>query len=332
MLRASGPRPRHASTPPVRRGGFVLPSALLVLVLVGGLLLDGALRFRTQRLHALNAVEAVRATTAAYAGVAHALARLDDWARSAQEAEESEGPVSRRLSLDEVVDDLTRFPLGHESYYSVRVRDAASRLSVNHASREELERVFRALGVSWDRAAFLAQGIVFRRQDGAENLGAEWRRTGSGGLSHPADAPVPIPFFSQVDLLAVPGMDPEILQVVAEYITVAGTGVVNLNSAPWAVLQALPGFTEETASSVLDRRARGEGIADLPELAAGLSAPARAALNEGFSALAGRATFATTHVEIVSVGGSPASMIQRTIHALALRRGASVQLLWMIES
>jgi type II secretory pathway component PulK len=68
------------------------------------------------------------------------------------------------------------------------------------------------------------------------------------------------------DLPLVPGVGDAVAVDVAPYVTVWSDGIVNINSAPEAVLAALPGLGPSEAKSLIERR-------DAGELFSGTSAP-----------------------------------------------------------
>ncbi|HEX2636177.1 MAG TPA: type II secretion system protein GspK [Gemmatimonadales bacterium] len=68
------------------------------------------------------------------------------------------------------------------------------------------------------------------------------------------------------DLPLVPGVGDAVAVDVAPYVTVWSDGIVNINSAPEAVLAALPGLGPAEAKSLIERR-------DAGELFSGTSAP-----------------------------------------------------------
>ena len=61
------------------------------------------------------------------------------------------------------------------------------------------------------------------------------------------------PFREIEELQHVMGMTPEIYSTVSPYLTTRGTAAVNLNTAPVAVLRALPGMTDATLDRILHR-------------------------------------------------------------------------------
>jgi len=153
-------------------------------------------------------------------------------------------------------------PLGEGRYRAAAV-DVNSRINVNLATEQMLAALLEEAGLSVDDAAALAQAILdwidgddLRRAQGAE--AAEYRQL---GLDHlPRNGPVP----TLDELLWVRGMTPEILYGaaddrgagIAQWLTVHGSGKINLNTAPREVLAALPGFTPSVVAVVLDLRQR----------------------------------------------------------------------------
>jgi len=159
-------------------------------------------------------------------------------------------------------------PLGDGRYRVVAV-DVNSRINVNLATEQMLTTLLAEAGRPANDAEALAQAILdwidgddLRRAQGAE--AAEYRRL---GLDHlPRNGPI----ATLEELLHVRGMTPEIplrrgerpLGVRAPAIRDravvdrAGSGRINLNTAPREVLAALPGFTPAVVAVVLDLRQR----------------------------------------------------------------------------
>jgi type II secretory pathway component PulK len=136
--------------------------------------------------------------------------------------------------------------------------DVNSRINVNMATEQMLTTLLAEAGRPANDAEALAQAILdwidgddLRRAQGAE--AAEYRRL---GLDHlPRNGPV----ATLDELLHVRGMTPEILYGpagIARWLTVQGSGRINLNTAPREVLAALPGFTPAVVAVVLDLRQR----------------------------------------------------------------------------
>jgi general secretion pathway protein K len=310
------------------RRGFVLVAALWLLVALSAVGLDFSLHARGARLSAANSIDDSRARAAAWAGVAHVRAQLAD--RLLVRAADGRTPAEAR-PLDPWV-PLDRFGprdsivLG-DTRYAVRLRDAGAALNVNRAGEDELRRLFVALRIDAGDADRLAQAIAdwrdaddLRRGRGAER--ADYVRADLPGVPRNGD------LRELAELLDVSGMTPALFQRLRPYLTVVGSGQVNLNAADLPVLLALPGMTPEAAGVVLRARRSGRALSTVHELSLQLSPPARAALDAELARLLMRATFETREVEIISSGWMAGSPLRSHVEALLVRGGDHAFLVW----
>lgn len=102
------------------------------------------------------------------------------------------------------------------------------------------------------------------------------------------------------------------------FLTVDGSGVVNLSGAPARVLAALPGMTAEAVDRVLARRTIGRPVASLDELAGLLSPSARAALLARYAELARLAVFAPARLIVTAEGWWGGAGARATIEVVAV--------------
>lgn len=154
---------------------------------------------------------------------------------------------------------------------SVQIDDEAGKLNPNRAPKEMLVRLFHALGLSQGSAKALA--------DAAE----AWRTpVAEGGMNDTEDAyyqnlpqpylPPHADFQSVGEILLVRGVTPELyygqyvtrpdghverLPGLLDCLTVNSNGpAININSAPYPVLMAVPGMDPEVANSIVQGRKR----------------------------------------------------------------------------
>jgi general secretion pathway protein K len=313
------------------RPGFALLAALWLLVALSVVGLEFSLQARQHRLAAANLLETGRARAAAEAGLEHSRARLADRLRV---AELRAGTVDPRHLADPWADVdqlLTRPVRLDEAGYSLALRDANSALNVNRATEQELRDLFTALRIDHGRADEIAQSIMDWRDgdDLPRARGAErdyYLRRGSPVLPRNA------PFEELAELVHVRGVTPEILERVRPFLTVAGTGRVNLNAAPPEVLIALPGMTDEAIAVLLGLRRQGRRLGNLFELGNALSPGAAAILQAELPNLLSRATMETREVEVLSVGRAEDGVLSVSIHALLVRSGGSIYVVRKVES
>lgn len=303
-----------------RRDGFALMAALWLVVLVGATGYELSVRSRTRRLAVANALEQVQAQAAAEAGLETVRAELEQ--RLAH-------PLLDRTQrmADAVADpwaNLSLLPadtiqLGDERT-SAHVVDAGTRLQVNRATEGDIRRLLEALPMDASVADRLAQRIVdwrdaddFPRARGAER--ADYLRAGARVLPANAD-------FDQVEeLRSIDGMTPDVYRRIAPYLSVRGSGQINLNAAPRTVLLALPGLTEEVIDALLRARQDRQPVRSLGELAQRVSSGARAALASASAELAARAVFDTREVEVQATGWLDGSPVHVRASALYQRSG-----------
>jgi general secretion pathway protein K len=307
--------------------GFALVAALWLLVAISAVALELSVRARDRRLAAGNVAEHTRSLAAAQGGVEHARARLE---RRLGEAAALRSGFAAEAVFDPWYAAAALFPdsvaLG-ETRYRVSIGDVGARLNLNRAGEEELRRLFTALRVDAGRADRVAQAILdwrdpdhLHRARGAER--EDYLRRASPVL--PRDAP----FQELSELLHVKGMTPELYERARPYLTLLGTGQVNLNAADLPVLAALPGMTEEAVGVIVrQRRSRGR-ITDLTALSQELSPGARALFLADFPALLSRTTLETREVEIHSEGWTAGGRVRARVQALMVRSGSTAFLVW----
>ncbi|MEX1183304.1 MAG: hypothetical protein WEF86_08700 [Gemmatimonadota bacterium] len=323
------------------RSGFVLIAALWLIVALSAVALDSALRSQPARLAAANRLDETRAREAALAGVELVRSRLT--AATLNRAEQiradvsrQEGSSGRRQSVRSLlsVDDVWRDPQGlvppgmslGDAEFSVTVRGTGERLNINEAD-EEMIRAFLSQGLRNDYAAAdqLTQAILdWRDEDDLPRLnGGEREQYLEDGLPV---LPPNRPFASVAELRHVRGMTDEVFAQVEPFLTVIGSGMININAAPEAVLFAVPGLTVAVVAALLPIRSGGRYLQDridLEELT-GFDIP------EGMrpSEFNRRVTFATNEVEIISEGSIAGNPVHTVVRAVAARSAEGAVVLW----
>ena len=308
------------------RRGFALIAALWLLVAFSVVGLGFSLRARTHRLAVANAIEGAAARAAAEGALAQVHARLMGGIRVARDYRVADpngflDPWGAAYTL--LADTLT---VG-EAKARAAFDDLGARLHLNLASEEELRRFLRALRVDYGQADRLAQAIAdwrdpdqFHRARGAER--DLYLKEGRAVL--PADAP-----FARVsDLADVRGMTPEIYTRAAPYLTVLGTGRINLTSAPREVLLALPGLGEEAATALIQAREGRRPIRDFNALLLLLPSGPREALQQALPALQPRVVFETSEILATATGWREGSPVRKQAQGLFARAGDAAFLTW----
>lgn len=212
-----------------RERGIALLMVLWVLILLG---LIGASFLREARVStnlARNSVENVKAEALAEAGIRRAmLGMLDPDPATAWRAD----------------DTAYQFALG-DGLVVVRIQDEGGKIDLNRAPAPLLLGLFAAVGVDPAVAGRLVDAIYDfrdpdhdRRAGGAED--ADYLAAGLEGGAKDA------PFDQKEELLQVMGMNREIFDAIAPYVTVhSGRSRVNIATAPGVVLRAIPNLTPE---------------------------------------------------------------------------------------
>jgi len=127
-----------------------------------------------------------------------------------------------RFAVDPTIREFEPIDLGRGTWCRASLEDPAAKLNLNTADPEALAQLFRVVGVP----QALAESVLVRRARG-----------------------------TLYDLSQVPGLDSTIAARLTPFVTVRGTGVVNVNAAPREVLCTLPGMTEEGVFLLMSRRA-----------------------------------------------------------------------------
>lgn len=305
------------------RQGFALLATLGLVVMLTAAAAAGAETAWTYRRATLNRLEGAAAEAAARGGAAHAEAILNEVAAREARAGDTyflypSGDAWRRLTVA-LADTIVLA----DARYAVQLTDAGARLHLNLASEEELRQLFVSLRVDAGRADRVAQAIAdwrdadeFRRGRGAET--ADYLARGARMLPRNGA------FGSVRELRDVAGVDAELFDRVEPFLTVRGSGVVNLNAAAAPVMLSLPGMGDEAVTAILRARDRSRPLRGVNELQEALSPNARARLTAALPQLLPRITFATREVLVTSVGSRPGSAAVSTAEVLLVVDGRHV--------
>jgi len=296
-------------------------AALWLVVLVGVTGYELSVRGRSRRLAVANSLERTQAVAAAEGALetvrgelALRLARAGtvSASRTPQSAPLDPWAELSLLNTDTLVlGDARALP---------RVYDAGARIQINRATEADLRRFLAALAIDAGDADRLAQRIAdwhdaddFRRARGAER--GDYLRAGARRLPANAD-------FSRVDELRdVDGMTPELYTRIAPFVTVLGTGQINVNAAPREVLLSLPGMGDETIAAIVQAQRARRPIRSIEELTARLSSAARSSLVAQMAELQQRAAFESREVVVEADGWLDGSPARATAQALLARGG-----------
>ncbi|HWV58915.1 MAG TPA: hypothetical protein VNZ57_15785 [Longimicrobiales bacterium] len=346
----SGGSTVHGSAMPIRRNGFVLMAALWLIVALAAVALDASIRSKSRRVAAANVLDTTRATAAAMAGEAYVRARLTDALLEqidvlrAAANQRRRGGGGRQPNIRDLfrnadpTEDPWRDPqqlvpaefelAADGARFSVRVRDPGAALNINAADEEMLRSFFAdGLGVDWADADRLAQSILdWRDEDDIPRLNGAEREQYIDVAA--AVLPANREFDDIDDLRHVMGMTPEVWEAARPFLTVLGSGRINVNAAPEQVLVALPGITPGVAAEIVRLREAGQLPRSLNALNRLLPSAAAAAIDREENRFERLATFRTDEVEVVSDGVVPGSPIRVRATALYQRSEDGAVLVW----
>ena len=302
-------------------------AALWLVVIVGVTGYELSVRSRSRRLAVANTLERVAADAAAEGGLETARAALQN--RLAHPLDGRTRSLSA-ATLDPW-SDLTfvardTVHMGDERA-TVLAYDAGTRLQLNKATEGDVRRLLGALRIDAGVADRLAQRIMdwrdadsFRRARGMER--DDYLRAGARMLPSNSD------FTDVAELRDVDGMTGELYARVRELLTMFGTGQVNFNTAPRAVLASLPGMGEEAVSIVLRAQESHTPLRSLDEVLNRLSPGARTLIAERGGELAQRAAFETREVVVEASGWVEGSPVQSHTRAVYVRGGDAFFTTW----
>lgn len=302
----------------VPRRGFALLSALWLMMMLSGLGLHIALSARSARLAAANRIESARTRAAADAGVQHAKARLVAQLQAMDDA----GVAGQYglLDVDYLIPDTT--DVG-DVRYVVRLRDAGSRININLASVNTLRDLMIALQLDAGLSDRIAQAIV------------DWRD--SDDLSHPRGAerddylrrhapllPTNSPFARSDDLRDVREMNEAAYTTLRPFITIAGSGLINPNSARRPVLLSVPGFSPAIVDEIERLRESGVAFTTADQLLTALPVGLRNRAADASAEWRPRLTFQTREIEFESEAWMERGPARSVVRGTFVRVGSSV--------
>jgi general secretion pathway protein K len=297
--------------------GFALISALWLLVAFSVIGLELGTRSRARRLAVANGVESTALRAEARGALAHLHAMLDGRMLELRRS----GALDPNRLLDPWGDLVADAKVAE----GVTLRDAGSYLNLNLASEDQFRRFLVALDVDYPAADRIAQAVSdWKDADQAHRArGAEAETYLKEGLPHlPANAP----FESIQELSKVRGVSAPIHARVSPYLTLDGSGRINLNQAPEAVILSLPGMTD-AAAQVLVRRAHSDRpIRNLADLLLELSEGPRNELQTALTDLNGRVLFETQEVIATAEAHRTGSPVRVRVSAVIVRVGDGAML------
>jgi type II secretory pathway component PulK len=325
------------------RGGFVLIATLWLIVALSAVALDAALRSQPERLAAANRLDEARAREAALAGGEYARARLSEAMLERTEELRAEvarqsGTSGRRPNLATLLfredpwhDPQGLVPAGMAlggAEFRLAVQDAGVSFNINEAT-EDMLRAFLSQGlrVDYAEADRLTQAILDWRDED------DLPRLNGGEADEYVDAGLPVlpgnrPFASVEEVRHVLGMTTAIFEALRPFVSVVGSGRINVNAAPEPVLYAIPEFTVAAVAGLLRLREAGTLPRSATELDVLLGPAFRAPTGREAGPFNRRVTYATNEVEIVSAGRTEGSQVEVVVRTIVARADVGALVLW----
>jgi general secretion pathway protein K len=315
------------------RRGVALITAIFLVVAIAAVALQFSTDARERRYLGLNAAD--RGMQRALAGGALKLveAKLDYALRTT--------PTGRgNTSMLRASDPW----LGVDSLYSgtyevdsqpvlVQATDLGAKLNINDLSEDELKTFFGFVLNDYVQADALAQCIMdwtqvgdMPRIHGAKR--ADYVKAGLLAL------PTYAPFRDITELQFVKGMTPDIYAQVSPYLTTLGAGLINLNSAPSAVMKVLPGMTDQMLSTILSLRSQGQRITSVAEVMGAanrgrrLTPAQQAQQTQQTQALSARAAILSNEVLFTVTSRTGPQSQPTQVLAVVSRANAQVSISW----
>jgi general secretion pathway protein K len=309
----------------MKRRGFALLAALWFVVVISGLIFGISLTARERRLATINVADEIQAAAVASAGIADMQAQL----QQALYRDRSElAATSARWRTDPWFTESGQrelsSPLG-SARFVVSARDAGTLINLNRISADDFRAFLQALRIDAGRADAIAQSALDWRDgdDSRRAHGAEF----SEYLRANALVLPPNRRFRRVEeLRSVHGVTSKDYDLVRPYLTLLGSGYVNINAADRPVLMSLPGMTEEIVSAILQARRSRVQLTSLNDLANLLPPSQRDLLAMVTPALLERLVFTTREMAVRSVGTMEGSPMHITMIALIVRGDESALL------
>ncbi len=300
------------------RGGVALILVIWVMVILVAIVGEFSYSMRTEISIVKNFKEEEEAYQLALSGIEAAKAEI--LASSAEPGGmyvNEDGILVLNAQEDEEPERKDKLGKGTFEYTII---DEGGKLNINTASKQQLKHVFRYTGVEGAELDTIVDSIIdWRDRDNLHMLnGAEEDYYQS--LKRPYSCKDG-PLDSVEELLLVKGMTPEILHGsaravssetgegeksysgVARYLTVNGSGRININTAPEVVLEAVLG--PEKANNIIVQREAGP-----------LSGP-----NGGGGVSSGVFT-------VISTGSNADGTIRRTVKAILQRKQNDMEIVY----
>ena len=255
------------SPPAVNSKASILILALWSLCLLSTFAVSLGIAVR-QKLTLVNRLdEKDRLRFIAEAGIKKAISRLKEEPEK-DYAALNDGWSNNSIVFKEISIGNGKFSLSHahinertgltEPWYGLT--DEEGKLNINKAGQTIMERLFRILDYDEMQAQELAAAIIDWRDNDSElsiPLGSA-EDSYYRNLKYPYEAK-DADFQVLEELLLVKGIDKDIYEKIKNYITIYGSGRINVNTASKIILLAL-GINADTADAIISFRLGEDGI------------------------------------------------------------------------
>ena len=314
------------------RRGVALITALWLVVAIAIVALQFSIDARERRALGLNAADRGMQRALANGALKLVQAKLEYAIRNVTQNRGNQMLRSSDpwLGIDSLYSGM--YPIDSQPVL-VQATDLGSKLNINQLSEDELKTFLGFVLNDYVVADALAQSIMdwtdiddIARLHGAER--DDYIKAGL--LALPANAP-----FRQIeDLQNVKGMTPEIYAAVSPYLTTLGAGLVNLNTAPAAVMKVLPGMTDQIINTILGLRSQGQRITSVGEVMGAANrgrrlTPAQAAQQaQQTQQLSARAAILSNEVLLTIVSRKGPQSQPSRVQAIVSRANAQVSISW----
>ncbi len=290
-----------------------------LVVAITAAVLGLSLASRGRRLAAANRLEQAELVAAARGGLVLARQRLT-WTLAADSAGTHEDPwrdpqrwVSETLTVGRARVVVTATELG-------------ALLPLQATDEEGFKGFLEAIGADGDVADRLGQeaadwqdGDDLVRGRGAES--AAYER--AGAVVRPRNGY----FVAPREFCELDRMSPELCAAALPYMTTLGTGQVDLNSAPLAVLRSLPGISAPVAELIVSRRTRGDWNS-VDEVIRVLPPTRQGEVSLALPELSRRARFRAEEIHLIVTATLPGSPVEGRVEAVLTRAGDAAFLTW----
>ena len=202
--------------------------------------------------------------------------------------------LSSRYAYQAAIRVLDSIDLGRGTWCRAALEDPGAKLNLNLADRPALVAVIAAVSRRPPAAV-----------DSLVDAVLDWRDADT--IPRPFGAETPAnrngPLADVAELRYVRGFDDSLVVHLTTVLTTRGTGTIDLNAAPAAVVATVPGMSDEAVELLVRRRLVGQPVRSTDELAGLLSSARRATLYASYPEFVRTATFTPAQL-VATVEGS----------------------------